>query len=144
MRLPTFLPISADSRPGSIVPPITVGLLVKVLALSEELLPCQKYRTKLAARASLLVKVVPLPWMRVLTVRLLPGVAFGMVTFGVLSNAPLAVTAVFAPGEEPAEEVADDDEEAVDFADPPQAARTRQASKGTAMSARKRRMKKPQ
>ena len=141
MRLPTFLPISADSRPGSIVPPITVGLLVKVLALSEELLPCQKYRTKLAARASLLVRVVPLPWMRVLTVRLLPGVAFGMVTFGVLSNAPVAVTAVFAPGEAAAEEVADDDEEAVDFDDPPQAARTRQASKGTAMSARKRRMK---
>src|ERR1043165_2711977 len=138
MRLPTFLPISADSRPGSIVPPITVGLLVKVLALSEELLPCQKYRTKLAARASLLVRVVPLPWMRVLTVRLLPGVAFGMVTFGVLSNAPVAVTAVFAPGEAAAE---DDDEDAVDFDDPPQAARTRQASKGTAMSARKRRMK---
>ena len=44
-------------------------------------------------------QAVPLPWMRVLTVRLLPGVAFGMVTFGVLSNAPLAVTAVFAPGE---------------------------------------------
>src|ERR1700749_3498467 len=98
MRLPTFLPISADSRPGSIVPPITVGLLVKVLALSEELLPCQKYRTKLAARASLLVSVVPLPWMRVLTVRLLPGVAFGMVTVGVLSNAPVAVTAGLAPG----------------------------------------------
>jgi hypothetical protein len=67
-----------------------------------------------------------------------------MVTFGVLSNAPLAVTAVFAPGEAAAEEVGDDDEEAVDFDDPPQAARTRQASKGTAMSARKRRMKKPQ
>src|SRR6476646_4137078 len=141
MRLPTFLPISADSRPGSIVPPITVGLLVKVLALSEELLPCQEDRTKLAARAPLLVSVVPLPWMRVLTVRLLPGVAFGMVTLGVLSNAPDAVTAVFAPGEPAAEEVAEDDEEAVDFDDPPQAARTRQASKGTAMSARKRRMK---
>ena len=53
----------------------------------------------MAARASLLVRVVPLPWMRVLTVRLLPGVAFGMVTFGVLSNAPVAVTAVFAPAE---------------------------------------------
>jgi hypothetical protein len=67
-----------------------------------------------------------------------------MVTFGVLSNAPVAVTAVFAPWEAAAEEVGDDDEEAVDFDDPPQAARTRQASKGTAMSARKRRMKKPQ
>src|SRR4029077_12492517 len=123
MRLPTFLPISAASRPGSVVPPITVGLLVKVLALSEEVLPCQKYRTKLAARASLLVRVMPLPWMSVLTVRLLPGVAFGMFTVGVLSNAPVAVTAVFAPGEAAAEEDADadedadDDEEAVDFAD---------------------------
>src|ERR1700760_1596836 len=140
-RLPTFLPISADSRPGSIVPPITVGLLVKVLALSEELLPCQKYRTKLAARASLLVSVVPLPWMRVLTVRLLPGVAFGMVTLGVLSNAPDAVTAVFAPGE------GSPGGGAEDAGEPPvggagrQAARTRQAIKGTAMSARKRRMK---
>src|SRR6266702_4298453 len=139
MRLPTFLPISADSRPGSIVPPITVGLLVKVLAFSEELLPCQKYRTKLAARASLLVKVVPLPWMRVLTVRLLPALAFGMVTFGVLPNAPVAVTAVFAPGEEAAD--GDEDDEAVDFDDPPQPTRTTQASKGMAMSARKRRMK---
>src|SRR5437660_4587159 len=137
MRLPTFLPISADSRPGSIVPPITVGLLVKVLAFSEELFTCQKYRTKLAARASLLVRVVPLPWMRVRTVRLLPGAAFGMVTVGVLSNAPVAVTEVFAPGEEDA----DDEEEADDFDDPPQPARTRQASKGMAMSARKRRMK---
>jgi len=36
------------------------------------------------------------------------------------------------------------DDEAVDFDDPPQPARTRQASKGMAMSARKRRMKKPQ
>src|SRR6266567_3058235 len=81
--------------------------------------------------------------MSVLTVRLLPGVAFGMVTFGVLSNAPVAVTAVFAPGEAAAEdeEDAEDDEEAVDFDDPPQPARTRQASKGMAMSARKRRMK---
>jgi len=60
-RLPTFLPISAVSRPGSIVPPITVGLLVKVLAFSAELVPSQKYRTKFAAMASLLVKVVPVP-----------------------------------------------------------------------------------
>src|SRR5467141_1523716 len=79
--------------------------------------------------------------MRVLTVRPVPGAAFGMVTFGTLSNAPLAVTAVFEPGEAAAEEDADDDEEAVDFDDPPQPARTRQASKGMAMSARKRRMK---
>jgi hypothetical protein len=61
-----------------------------------------------------------------------------MVTFGVLSNAPVAVTAVFAPGEEAADA---DDDEAVDFDDPPQPARTTQASKGMAMSARKRRMK---
>jgi hypothetical protein len=60
-----------------------------------------------------------------------------MVTFGVLSNAPVAVTAVFAPGEE----AADEEDEAVDFDDPPQPARTTQASKGMAMSARKRRMK---
>src|SRR5580704_18983551 len=128
MRLPTFLPISADSSPGSIVPPITVGLAPKVLAFSEELVPCQKYRTKLAAKASLLVRAVPLPWMSVLTVRLLPGLVFGMVTFGVLSNAPVAVTAVF----EPEEEDADEDDEAVDFDDPPQPARTTQASKGMA------------
>jgi hypothetical protein len=62
-----------------------------------------------------------------------------MVTVGVLSNAPVAVTAVFAPGEEAAG--ADEDDEAVDFDDPPQPARTTQASKGMAMSARKRRMK---
>jgi hypothetical protein len=60
-----------------------------------------------------------------------------MVTFGVWPNAPVAVTAVFAPGEE----AADEDDEAVDFDDPPQPARTTQASKGMAMSARKRRMK---
>src|SRR6516165_5193945 len=86
-----------------------------------------------------LVRVAPVPWMSVLTVRLLPALAFGMVTFGVLSNAPVAVTAVFAPGEEPAD--ADEEDEAVDFDDPPQPARTTQASKGMAMSARKRRMK---
>ena len=97
------------------MPPITVGLLVKVLAFSEELVPCQKYRTKFAARASLLVRVVPVPWMTVLTVRPLPGLAFGMVTFGVLPNAPVAVTAVLAPAEPDAD--ADEDDEAVDFDD---------------------------
>jgi len=50
------------------------------------------------------------------------------------------VTAVFAPGEEDAD--AEEDDEAVDFDDPPQPARTTQASKGMAMSARKRRMEK--
>jgi D-aminopeptidase len=63
-----------------------------------------------------------------------------MVTFGVLSNAPVAVTSVFAPGEEAAEDEAEEDPEAVDF-DELQPAMTRQASKGMAMSARKRRMK---
>jgi hypothetical protein len=63
--------------------------------------------------------------------------AFGIVTFGVLSNAPVAVTAVLEPGEPDA----DADDEAVDFDDPPQPARITQASRGMAMSARKRRMK---
>jgi hypothetical protein len=139
-RLPTFLPISADSRPGSIVPPITVGLLVKVFAFSVEVLPSQKYRTKFAAMASLLVRVVPLPWMSVLTVRLLPGWAFGMVTVGALPNVPVAVTSVFAPAEGDADDDADDEDEALDF-DELQPARTTQASRGIAMSARKRRMK---
>jgi len=67
--------------------------------------------------------------------RLLPGLAFGMFTVGALPNDPVAVTVVFAPEEED-----EDDEEAVDF-DEPQPARTTQASRGMAMSARKRRMK---
>src|SRR5438128_11272580 len=95
MRLPTFLPISADSRPGSIVPPITVGLLVKVLAFSVEVVPDQKYRTKFAAMASVLVNGAPVPWISVLTARLVPGWAFGMVTVGALPNEPVAVTDVF-------------------------------------------------
>src|SRR5271166_5997576 len=135
-RLPTFLPISAVSRPGSIVPPITVGLLVKVLAFSEELVPSQKYRTKFAAMASLLVRVTPVPWMSVLTARSLPALAFGTVTVGVLPKDPLAMTDEFAVEEEDDE----DDDDALDF-DEPQPARTTQASRGTAMSARKRRMK---
>src|SRR5579864_6471393 len=98
-RLPTFLPISADSRPGSIEPPISVGLLVKVLAFSAELVPFQKYSTKFAARASLLVRGVPVPWMSVLMVRALPALALGMATAGALPNDPVAVTEVFAPGE---------------------------------------------
>src|SRR5271166_6657307 len=128
-RLPTFLPISAGSRPGSIVPPITVGLLVKVLAFSEELVPSQKYRTKFAAMASLLVKVAPVPWMSVLTARLLPALAFGMFTAGVLPKDPVAVTDVFAPEEEEGE---DEDDDALDF-DELQPARTTQASRGIAM-----------
>src|SRR5690348_17580163 len=73
-----------------------------------------------------------------------------MVTLGALPNAPVAVTAVFAPApltlppEADAEadaDVEDDEEEALDF-DDPQPARATQASRGMAMSARKRRMKK--
>src|SRR5271169_2979648 len=134
-RLPTFWPISADSRPGNIVPPITVGLLVKVLAFSEELVPSQKYRTKFAAMASLLVKVAPVPSMSVLTARSAPALAFGMFTVGALPKDPVAVTDEFEVEEED-----DDDDDAPDF-DEPQPARTRQASRGIAMSARKRRMK---
>src|ERR1039458_6004122 len=130
-RLPTFLPISADSRPGSIVPPITVGLLVKVFAFSEELVPDQKYRTKFAARASALVKVVPAPWMSVLTSSWLPALAFGMFTVGALPNKPVAVTDELAP----AGGVEDDE------LDEPQPARTAHASRGTAVSARKRRIR---
>ena len=69
----------------------------------------------------------------------LPGLAFGMVTFGVLSNAPAAVTEVSAPAEAAAGD--EDDPEEADFDDDPQPARTTQASKGMAISARKRRMK---
>src|SRR6266571_3884027 len=101
MRLPTFFPISADSRPGSMVPPITVGLLVRVLA----------------------------------------GWVFGMVTWGAWPNEPVAVTDVFVPAA--GEDEDEDEDEAAGF-DEPQPARTTQASRGMAMSARKRRMKKPQ
>jgi hypothetical protein len=85
--------------------------------------------------ASLLVRVVPVPWMSVLTARLAPALAFGMSTVGALPNDPVAVTDEFE-----AEEDEDDDDDAVDF-DEPQPARTTPASRGTAMSARKRRMK---
>jgi hypothetical protein len=68
---------------------------------------------------------------------MLPGLAFGMLTFGALPNNPLAVTDEFTPAD--AEDDADDDDEAV--FDEPQPARTTQASRGMAMIARKRRMK---
>src|SRR5690349_5153787 len=89
--------------------------------------------------------------MSVLTVRSVPGRALGMVTAGALPNAPVAVTDVFAPEpltlppEADADADADadeDEEEALDF-DDPQPARATQASRGMAMSARKRRMKNP-
>jgi hypothetical protein len=59
-----------------------------------------------------------------------------MSTVGVLPKDPVAVTEEFAV----AAEDEDDDDDALDF-DDPQPARTTQASKGMAMSARKRRMK---
>src|SRR5690349_15184717 len=88
--------------------------------------------------------------MSVLTVRSVPGRALGMVTLGALPNVPVAVTAVFAPApltlppeaDADAEEDEDEDEEELDF-DDPQPARATPASRGMAMSARKRRMKKP-
>ena len=73
---------------------------MKVLAFSEELVPSQKYRTKFAAMASLLVKVAPVPWMSVLTARSPPALAFGMFTVGVLPKDPVAVTDEFAVEEE--------------------------------------------
>jgi len=109
-----------------------------VFAFSEEVVPDQKYRTKFAAMASALVKVVPVPWMSVLTASLVPGFAFGMLTVGALPNDPVAVTAELAPTEDEEEEEGEDEEE--DF-DEPQPARTTQASRGMALSARKRRMK---
>src|SRR5260370_31538504 len=120
MRLPTFFPISADSRPGSMVPPITVGLLVKVLAFSVEAVPDQKYRTKFAAMASLLVNAAPLPWMSVLIVRAVPGWVFGMVTWGAWPNEPVAVTDVFVP----AAGEAGGEDEAAGFAEPQPARNT--------------------
>ena len=71
------------------VPPITVGLLVKVFAFSELVVPSQKYRTKFAAIASDLVTVAPVPGMTVLTVSVLSALSFGMVTVGAVPNVPL-------------------------------------------------------
>src|SRR5581483_4532151 len=70
--------------------------------------------------------------MSVLTVSLSSGFFFGMVTFGMVPKAPAAVTALPV--------VPADDDEAAGLAEPPQAARTRQAITGMAMSARRRRM----
>jgi hypothetical protein len=60
-----------------------------------------------------------------------------MATVGALPKDPVAVTDEFEVEEDEDE---DDDDDALDF-DEPQPARTTQASKGIAMSARKRRMK---
>ena len=119
------------------VPPMTVGLLVKVFAFSVELVPVQKYRTKFAAMASVLVTVGPEPVMTVLTVSLLSAASFGIVTDGVAPNVPVTFTAELA-----AALVADELELELELGfDEPQPARTRQASSGTMVSARRRRMK---
>src|ERR1700757_742921 len=111
------------------VPPITVGLLVKVLAFSVLVVPSQKYRTKLAAMASDLVMVEPVPGMTVLTVSVSFAASLGMLTVGVLPNAPDTCTAELA-----AEPVADALALVLELElgfDEPQPAMTRQASSET-------------
>jgi hypothetical protein len=64
-----------------------------------------------------------------------------MSTVGALPKDPVAVTAEFEDEDDDEDEDEDEeDDDALDF-DEPQPARTTQASKGIAMSARKRRMK---
>jgi hypothetical protein len=63
-----------------------------------------------------------------------------MLTVGALPNDPVAVTAELAPTEDEEEEEEEEGEEEEDF-DEPQPTRTTQASRGMALSARKRRMK---
>jgi hypothetical protein len=63
-----------------------------------------------------------------------------MSTVGALPKDPVAVTAEFEDEDEEDDDEDDEDDDALDF-DEPQPARTTQASKGIAMSARKRRMK---
>src|SRR3984957_19157494 len=135
-RLPTFWPMSAVSRPGSMVPPITVGFWVKVFAFRVDVFPLQKYRTKFAAMASDLVIVVPVPGITVLTVSLLFASSFGIFTVGVAPNAPPTVTDEFA-----FELLAAALELELGF-DEPQPAMTRQASSGITVIDRRRRMKK--
>src|SRR5215471_2371363 len=118
------------------VPPITVGLVVKVFAFNVLVVPFQKYRTKFAAMASDFVTVAPVPWMTVLTVSLLFASSFGIFTTGVAPNAPATVTDAFAF------ELALEVELALeDGFDEPQPAMTRQASTGITVIARRRRMK---
>jgi len=106
-----------------------------VFAFSVELFPSQKYRTKFAAIASVLVTVVPVPWITVLTVSLLFALTFGIVTTGVAPNAPATETDEFELVALALELAAEDG------FDEPQPARTRQASKGITVIARRRRMK---
>src|ERR1700722_1951452 len=139
-RLPTFWPTSAVSRPGSMVPPITVGFWVKVFAFRVDVFPLQKYRTKFAAMASVLVIVVPVPGITVLTVSLLFASSLGIFTVGVAPNAPPTVTDEFAfELLAPALEL--ELELELGF-DEPQPAMTRQASSGITVIARRRRMEK--
>ena len=78
------------------MPPITVGFWVKVFAFRVEPVPFQKYRTKFAAMASDLVTVEPVPGITVLTVSLLFASSLGILTTGVVPNAPATVTDAFA------------------------------------------------
>ena len=121
------------------MPPITVGFWVKVFAFRVELVPFQKYRTKFAAMASDLVTVAPVPGITVLTVSLLFASSLGILTTGVVPNAPATVTDAFA-FELLAAALELELELALGF-DEPQPAMTRQASKGITVIARRRRMK---
>src|SRR5579862_9247189 len=123
------------------VPPMTVGFWLKVFAFSEEVLPSQKYRTKLAAIASALVTVAPVPGITVLVSSLLSGESLGIFTTGVVPNAPATETDAFALELAAALEL----EPVLALGlDEPQPATTRQASKAITVIVRRRRMRKPQ
>src|SRR5580704_4220118 len=122
------------------VPPITVGLEVKVLAFSVLVFPSQKYRTKFAAMASVLVTVGPAPWITVLTVSLLLASSFGIFTTGVVPNTPATVTDAFEFALALAAALELELALALGF-DEPQPAMTRQRSSGITRIARRRRMK---
>ena len=77
-----------------------------------------------------------MPWMTVLTVSVLLAVSFGILTTGVVSNAPVTVTFAFAFTVGVVAGTA--------LGDPPQPARTRLARTGMTIRPRKRRMKNPQ
>ena len=120
------------------VPPITVGFWVKVFAFRVELVPFQKYKTKFAAMASVLVTVEPVPGITVLTVSLLFASSFGIFTTGAAPNAPDTATDAFAL--ELAAPLELELALALGF-DEPQPTMTRQASRGITVIARTRRMK---
>jgi hypothetical protein len=102
------------------------------------LFPFQKYRTKFAAMAVDLVTVAPVPGITVLTVSLLFAASLGILTTGVVPNAPATVTDAFA-FELLAAALELELELALGF-DEPQPAMTRQASRGITVIARRRRM----